>query len=156
MKHDRKSYMFFGLLGDLGGVMQLIMLGFGLIMYPISEHQFTMKASRFLFFARTSMQNLFLKSKEDSRIKRFRESGLLTHKEATELEKHHKIQLPKKENVLLFLHVWLGKSFLKKCCTFKNSEILSKLYYKTTDNLEQDLNIVRLIKRLRDVKILAN
>ena len=102
------------------------------------------------------MQNLFVKNKEDSRIKRFLDSGLLSNAEATELEKHHKIQLSKKENVMLFLHVWLGKSLLKRCCTFKNSEILSKLYTKTTDQLEQDLNIVRLIKRLRDVKILAN
>ena len=53
-QHQRKSYMFFSLLGDLGGVRELIVLSFGILLLPISEHSFIMKAAKFLFFARTS------------------------------------------------------------------------------------------------------
>ena len=41
-------------------------------------------------------------------------------------------------------------------CTFKDIEILHKLYDKVGKKLEADLNIVKLIKHIRDVKILSN
>ena len=36
--HERKSYMFFSLLGDLGGVRELFVLSFGILLLPISKH----------------------------------------------------------------------------------------------------------------------
>lgn len=53
-QHSRKSYMFFDLLGDLGGVRELFIISFGIFLLPISEHSFVMKAAKYLFFARTS------------------------------------------------------------------------------------------------------
>ena len=41
-------------------------------------------------------------------------------------------------------------------CKFENMEILNKLYDKIEDKISNDLNIVQLIKRVRDVKILSN
>lgn len=41
-------------------------------------------------------------------------------------------------------------------CKFENAEILNKLYDSIEDKMASDLNIVQLIKRVRDVKILSN
>ena len=38
--HERQIYGFIDLLGDLGGVMEVIMIVFGIILYPISFHSF--------------------------------------------------------------------------------------------------------------------
>ena len=57
--HERKIYGFFDLLGDLGGVTEIIMLVFGLFLYPISEHSFILEAANKLYFARTKDNNMF-------------------------------------------------------------------------------------------------
>jgi hypothetical protein len=88
--------MFFNLLGDLGGVKELIVLIFGIFLLPISEHSFILKAAKFLFIARTSNTNLFMKVDKTVRIKKFENSGLLVKSEISELQKHNKIHLGKK------------------------------------------------------------
>lgn len=40
----RKIYGFFDLIGDLGGVIEVFLVFFGLFIYPISEYSFDMKA----------------------------------------------------------------------------------------------------------------
>ena len=62
LKHTRQVYGILDLLGDLGGVTEVIMLAFGFFLYPIAEHSFTMKAAQKLFLAKTSDDNL-LKNK---------------------------------------------------------------------------------------------
>jgi len=42
------------LLGDLGGVTEVVMICFGFFLFPIAEHSFTMKAIKNLYLARTS------------------------------------------------------------------------------------------------------
>lgn len=80
----------------------------------------------------------------------------MTKEELAELKKHKKIYIKKSQNVKLFLHNTFKNTFLKKMCTFKDIEILHKLYDKVGKKLEADLNIVKLIKHIRDVKILSN
>jgi hypothetical protein len=41
-------------------------------------------------------------------------------------------------------------------CKFKNDQVLDKLYDRIDDKIADDLNIVQLIKRVRDAKILQN
>ena len=43
--HDRKIYGWFDLLGDLGGVTEIVMLMFGLFLLPLSQHSFTLEAA---------------------------------------------------------------------------------------------------------------
>jgi len=57
--HHRKCYGAFDLLGDLGGVIEVIMVLFGFMIYPISEHSFMLKATKKLFKARTTKNDLF-------------------------------------------------------------------------------------------------
>jgi len=53
------------LLGDLGGVTEIVMLSFGFLMYPLSEHSFILKAAKKLFLARTNDHEMFAYTKLD-------------------------------------------------------------------------------------------
>lgn len=58
-KLTREIYNAFDLLGDLGGVTEVIMIFFGFILYSFSEHSFYLTASQKLFFARTEDKDVF-------------------------------------------------------------------------------------------------
>jgi hypothetical protein len=53
-------YNFIDLLGDLGGLTEIVLLTFGFIFFPISEYSFYLKAIRHLFLAKTSKDDLFI------------------------------------------------------------------------------------------------
>ena len=57
--HSRTVYGFIDLLGDLGGVLEVIMVVMGAILYPIAEHHYTLQAAKRIFMARTSDPKLF-------------------------------------------------------------------------------------------------
>jgi len=63
IKHTRQIYGLLDLLGDFGGVTEVIMLCFGFFLFPVSEHSFFLKATKRLFFARTADENIFKKPK---------------------------------------------------------------------------------------------
>lgn len=52
--HARKIYGFIDLLGDLGGVTEVIMLVFGFFLFPVSEQSFIVQATKRLFMAKTT------------------------------------------------------------------------------------------------------
>ena len=52
------------LLGDLGGIVEVILICFFLFITPISEHSFYLKAAHRLFWARTKDKHFFKKAKE--------------------------------------------------------------------------------------------
>ena len=60
VSHSRRVYGIFDLLGELGGVMEVMVIIFGLILYPISEHNFYLNAIKKLFFARTDDNDIFV------------------------------------------------------------------------------------------------
>jgi hypothetical protein len=60
IRHYRVVYDILGVLGDLGGVTEVIMLFFGFFLYPIAEHSFYLQAIKKLYLARASDNNLFL------------------------------------------------------------------------------------------------
>ena len=57
--HQREVYNLFDLIGDLGGVLEVILAVLGLFILPVSEHSFVMKALSKLYLARTSQTDLF-------------------------------------------------------------------------------------------------
>ena len=59
--HKREVYTVIDALGDIGGILEIIFLMFGTIFLPISRHSFYLRASRFMFFARSRDSNLFIK-----------------------------------------------------------------------------------------------
>lgn len=47
------------LLGDLGGVVEVLTILFGIFLFPISEFSFILEASQKLFYARSTDKSLF-------------------------------------------------------------------------------------------------
>lgn len=50
------------ILGDLGGVIEILMIVLGTFLYPISEHSFILKALQKLYLARTKDAKLLYKA----------------------------------------------------------------------------------------------
>ena len=65
IRHIRYIYSLLDILGDLGGVTEVIMLLFGFFLYPIAEHSFGLQALRRLYKARTKDNDLFRKDEDD-------------------------------------------------------------------------------------------
>ena len=57
--YNRKIYDILDLIGDIGGVTEVVMMVFGVFMYPITEHSFTLLAAKRLFLARTDDPEMF-------------------------------------------------------------------------------------------------
>ena len=68
--HERRIYSIIDLMGDLGGVMEIVMVAAGTFLYGISEHSFYTRAIKKFYSAKTKDDKLFLhKNKSDSRSK---------------------------------------------------------------------------------------
>ena len=61
IKHSRKIFGWFDLLGRLGGITNVMMILFGAFLFPIAEHSFVLKAAKKLWIARTRDPNMFKK-----------------------------------------------------------------------------------------------
>ena len=59
VSYSRQAYGMLDLLGDLGGVTEVLMIVFGIILFPISEHSFYLHAARLLFLGKTEDESLF-------------------------------------------------------------------------------------------------
>lgn len=57
----RRKYGLLDLLGDMGGVLEVIVLGFGFFIFPISEFSYLIEAAQSLFYARTFRHDMFKK-----------------------------------------------------------------------------------------------
>ena len=63
--HNREVFNLLDLLGELGGVIEIFIITFGIILHPIAKHSFMLNAIKLLFKARTKETNLFTQSKKD-------------------------------------------------------------------------------------------
>ena len=63
--HTREVYNLLDLFGELGGVIEIFIISFGVVLYPISKHSFILNATKILFKAKTTEKNLFKISKKD-------------------------------------------------------------------------------------------
>ena len=60
------------LFGDIGGVVEVILMLTELFVKPIAEHMFLLKAIQKLFLARTTDKNLFAEKKGDKAQRKFK------------------------------------------------------------------------------------
>jgi hypothetical protein len=70
VSHERAIYGLLDLLGDLGGVTEVMMIVFSFLLLPISEHSYIVKAMKKLYIARTRDEDLFMKPKEKPKAKK--------------------------------------------------------------------------------------
>ena len=59
MDHSRESYDITDLIGDLGGVLEVMISAIGFFLFPISSHSFGLKILEKLFLARTNDKKIF-------------------------------------------------------------------------------------------------
>ena len=57
--HTRQIYSILDLLGDLGGVLEVLLFVAGLFILPLSEFSFNLKALSLLYMGKTSNPELF-------------------------------------------------------------------------------------------------
>ena len=57
--HYRTVVSLFDVLGDLGGIMEIVLISLTLFLVPIAEHNYILLAAKKLFFARCVDEDIF-------------------------------------------------------------------------------------------------
>lgn len=123
----RQAYDINNLLGDLGGVVRVLMTVFGVIFYPISRYFFYLNSAKKLYLARTKDSHLFhaqdmhhchcnleqkmIRYTDDSKV-----PCKYTRQIQKELKKHRVINLSYRDQCLLFFYTRLNKFACKSVC----------------------------------------
>ena len=152
LKITRQIYNIFDLLGDLGGVTEVIMIVFGFFLFSISEHSFYLTALTKLFFARTSDGDMFKSKRTSKYLNRELIPESTPRHMKDEILKHRYIDIKTKYWVKVYFARILGDCCCN--CMFKRKDRFMKLYERGQDRVEAELNIVKIMKSLRDMKIL--
>ena len=98
VSHSRQKYGLLDLLGDLGGVLEVLLLVSGAFFYSYSEYSFVIKAMQKLFLARSFEKNIFERKTENADVKQF----ALSKKELKELKYHKRIKLSNRKICKLY------------------------------------------------------
>ena len=59
IEHERSIYTFMDMIGDLGGVQEILIMMFGLLLFPFSEYSFVLKFMSKMYLVKTSKLNIF-------------------------------------------------------------------------------------------------
>ena len=157
--HGREVYGFMDLLGDLGGVTEVIMLVFGIFLFPISEHSYTVQAAKKLFLAKAKDDKLFAEPIQEEGMPKFASIDPAKVPEGVsknvlkDSETHRIIELSPCDNFLLFFSNLLGSFSCCARCWSKNDK-LTKMYEEASDRIDAELDIVKLLRNIRNSKIL--
>ena len=90
MTHKRKMYDIVALLGDLGGVTEVLMLILGFILFQLSESSYNMMSTQRMFMARTKDEDLFDAANEEKKKKWFMQDQQINEKLKGRMEKELK------------------------------------------------------------------
>jgi hypothetical protein len=147
LEHERSRYNLLDLIGDLGGVLEVFIIFFGLIAFPISEFSFVMKAISILFLARTKDNGLFEKAKLVNKKNKHNYMEAKMPEELSvahvreEMAIHRPIKLNSDSKFMLFMYI----RFNSICCCLKDKRVkfqkLKRLYTQGEERLNQELNV---------------
>ena len=147
VSHSRQIYDIIDLLGDLGGVMEVLLFVFGFIFFPFSEHNYIIRALQKLYMARTTNDKIFKRRRIDT--KEFN----LSKKDHGEIKSHKAIKLSSVKFLKLYFNrlfsVFVDNQFWN--CLSKEQRKLMKLVDKGQALIEESLDIVNLIRNLREL-----
>ena len=145
-------YGFLDLLGDLGGVTEILAICFGFMLYPFSEHFFILDATKQIFMAKTKDEKMFLPTKkEDYQIDHI-QNLMKDRMTLEELKTHRYMKIKLKDKLLLYAKKNLGCTCVRRF--WKNHSKFEKIYEKGQKRIDSELNIVKFMNNLRNVKIL--
>lgn len=158
----RECYGFTDLIGDLGGVSELILTFLAIFICPWSTFSYNLSSLGKLFLARTTDPKLFLsKTKEEKPMCLKHQIPEIYRDTAVdrEVQLHHPIRLSAWQTLKLFMATCVTDSFCclpagcMKCIT--NGQIF-KMYKEGVERLEEELSIEMVAKELRDTRIYLN
>ena len=113
------------MLGELGGIIEIFAILFGLILNPISKQMFVQVATRLLFKARTKDTFLFQKTKKKTENSRRSLANFVnldaSLKTKEELENHQEIKIKTKDSFKLCLS--LHGICVPKCCWSNKNQL---------------------------------
>jgi hypothetical protein len=145
----------------MGGVLEVVVTLFAIMVAPFAEFSFIMKAMQQLFLARTKTDSLFVKKSwkkknNKSKFKSIKKPVPDEFKDTqieAEAKMHYPINLEGNLKVKLFC---TNMCCLNRCLSFSSKSKMGKilyLYKEGSERIENDLSIERIIKNLRDIKI---
>lgn len=144
----------FDLVGSLGGVFELLLCFFSFIYSPFSHFSFLLSAFSYFYLAKTHLYTLFMPRSSFSNKLVFHE--VMSNLNADPKDQLYPIVLTKQSQTTLFL---ISRSwFCKMCCRLVNGDKakkLERLYEKGRRRLNDELNVRRFIKNLREFKIMV-
>ena len=126
VKFNRQIYNIFDLLGDLGGVTEVIMLVFGFFLFSVSEHSFYLTAISKLFYARTTDEDMFKNKKTSKYLNKELIPNSTPKSLKDEILKHRLIDIKLKYWIKLYFAQIFGT--LCSNCFFKRKDRFLKLY----------------------------
>lgn len=154
--HKRKIYDIVALLGDLGGVTEVIMLVLGIILFPISESSYNMMSTKRMFLARTKDDKFFRDVDEEAKKKKFLADlpdGIRSRLK-NEIQKHRIIRITLFDKLCYYMHNQIGCFFVCGFCCWPNKKKFLRLIDEAQDRLEAELDVVKIIQNLRNMKVL--
>ena len=155
IRHIRYIYSLLDILGAVGGITEVLMLCFGFFLFPISQHSFILQALRRLYKARTKDCKIF---QDDCSVLK-RKSTLTSSNSHGEKHKkcianYRNIKLDFKDTLFLYLSDWFGFLYCDKCWSKSKKKRLDRLLEQGSKRIEGELNIVKILNDLRNLKIL--
>ena len=161
IEHERSIYTFLELIGDLGGVQDIFILVIAFFISPFSEHFFQMKFLRKLYLVKTQRLNVFQtpvgiplkKSNNKIKFKNLKQQ-IPESIESPDLIQETNLHYPIKVSIWQSLKILFSPLFK---CSKKDEElkVLQQLKQKGCERIDKDLSIERLIKHVRDTKLIA-
>lgn len=128
-EHLRLSYSLFDLIGDLGGVFQLLTDFVGVLFLSIAHHSFILSAMEKLFFVKTADGQIFEEKTYEGRDD-IRWTGVmkyLNHSVTCFIpNSENKSTILKEHKAIILTNSLKGKLFWMRCCGSKNR--LTKLF----------------------------
>jgi hypothetical protein len=158
--HERTIYNFLDLMGDLGGVMEVFTLVFGIFIFPVSEFSFLLKGISILYLARTKDEGLFEevkpRNKQGKQKVKHMKVGVPESLKGTAAAKEACLHKPIKLSFGNSLYLFFLTKFERCCCGqklgAKRTGKMLKLFKEGSERLERELNVERILKILRDMK----
>jgi len=163
----RTSYNLFDLVGDLGGVFELLITTGGVFLMHVSQHSFTLSAIKKLYLVKSTDSQLFdhrhsfhKVHKADTPLKgiqkylHVRVTNLVKDKALAQsvLSRHRTINLSTKQECKLYF-TRLYNFFFGLCCSSKTR--LTVLFDEGERRIEKSLDIVKITKDIKYLKMLT-
>jgi len=135
------------LCGDLGGVLEVIVFVFGVLMYQVSKFSYELKLMEKLYVVKTADAGLFRMADlgKKASVPKDREAELvkLGQKEADNFTFFNiKLSLYNKMKLKAFD---LGRPFIKKRSLGNQGDLLLQVYDEARRQLEKDLSLEKIV-----------